>query len=89
MKGNGTVTANNGEQVAVRYEVHVYQDQIPIRTMSDPQTIMPGSKEYRGVIQPVRFFGENGLTLEMKDGRKLKFSFTNSRGSIALNEWIG
>jgi hypothetical protein len=37
----------------------------------------------------VRFFGENGLTLEMQDGRKLKLFFTDTEGSIALNSWIG
>ena len=26
MKGRGTITSNTGEQVAVRYELHVYQD---------------------------------------------------------------
>jgi hypothetical protein len=37
----------------------------------------------------VCFFGENGLTLEMQDRRKLKFFFTDTHGSIALNSWIG
>jgi len=30
MKGTGTVTANSGEQIAVRYELHVYQDEVPL-----------------------------------------------------------
>ena|ERR1035441_6669386 len=89
MKGNGTVTANSGEQFAVRYELHVYQDEIPVRTLSDPPTTMPGLKEYRGVIRPVRFFSESGLLLEMQDKRKLTFVFTDMRGTIALSEWIG
>jgi hypothetical protein len=46
-------------------------------------------KTVQGVIQPVCFFGENGLTLEMQDGRKPKFFFSDSQGSIALNSWIG
>jgi|NGEPerStandDraft_6_1074524.scaffolds.fasta_scaffold123790_2 hypothetical protein len=90
MKGTGTVTANSGEQIAVRYELHVYQDEVPVGTMENPHATMPGLKEYRGVIQPVRFFSESGLLLEMQDGRKLKFFFTDSMtGTIALNEWIG
>jgi hypothetical protein len=46
-------------------------------------------KQITGTVQPVRFFGENGLTLEMQDGRKLKLFFTDTEGSIALNSWIG
>lgn len=89
IKGHGTMTSNAGEQLEVRYELHVYQDEIPAGTLDNPGGTIPGLKEIRGTIQPVRFFGENGLTLEMEDGRKLKFFFTDMHGSIALNSWIG
>lgn len=90
MKGNGTVTATSGEHVAVRYELHQYQNELPVRTLSDPPATMAGLKECRGVIQPVCFLLERDLTLEMQDGRKLKFSFTDRRrGSITVLEWIG
>ena len=88
MNGRGTVTSNSGEQVAARYDLDVYQDEIHAGTLVNPGATIPGLKEITGVIQPVRFFGENGLLLEMEDGRKLKFFFTDSRGSIALNSWI-
>jgi len=89
MKGHGTMTSNAGEQVAARYDLHVYQDEIHAGTLDNPGATIPGMKEIRGTVQPVRFFGENGLTLEMQDGRKLKFFFTDTHGNIALNSWIG
>lgn len=89
MNGRGIMTSNAGEQVAVGYELHVYQDEIHAGTLDNPGAALPGLKEIRGTVQPVRFFGENGLTLEMEDGRKLKFFFTVTQGSIAPNSWIG
>lgn len=89
VNGRGTVTSNSGERVAVRYDLNVYQDEIHAGTLAKPGATIPGLNEITGVIQPVRFFGENGLLLEMEDGRKLKFFFTDSTGSIALNSWIG
>jgi hypothetical protein len=89
MKGKGTVTSNNGKKVAVQYELSVYQDEIPAGNLLDPHATIPGLKTVRGSVSPVCFFGENGLLLEMQDGRKLKFFFSDSQGSIALNHWIG
>lgn len=89
MKGRGTVTANNGDQFGAQYELRVYQDEIDAGSLNNPGATIPGMKTIQGVVQPVRFFGENGLTLEMQDGRKLKFLFTDTHGSIALNSWIG
>jgi hypothetical protein len=89
MKGSGTVTPSSGEAVAVRYELHVYQKEIPAGTLANPHATIPGMKEIQGRIQPVCFFGEDGLLLQMQDGRKLKFFFTDSSGAIALNQWIG
>ena len=89
MKGRGTMTSNSGEQVAVRYELHAYQDEVHAGTLANPGATIPRMREIRGTVQPVRFFGENGLTLEMQDGRKLRFFFTDTHGSIALNSWIG
>ena len=89
MKGRGTMTSNAGERVAVQYELKVYQNEIDAGSLNNPGATIPGMKRITGTVQPVRFFGENGLTLEMQDGRKLKFFFTDSHGSIALNSWIG
>ena len=89
MDGGGTVTSGSGEQKSVRYELHVYQHEISAATRENPHATIPGMKDIRGRVEPLCFFGENGLTLEMQDGRKLKFFFTDSRGNIALNSWIG
>ena len=89
MKGRGKVTGNEGKQVAVQYELDVYQDDIPAGNLLDPSATIPGLKRFEGWVLPVCFFAENGLLLEMQDGRKLKFAFTDSQGAIALNQWIG
>ena len=89
LKGIGTVTSSQGQPEPVNYELHIYQQEVPAATLDDPHATIPGLKEIRGRIDPVCFFGENGLTLEMQDGRKLQFFFTSSEGSIALNRWIG
>lgn len=90
MKGKGTVTSRDGtQQVSVQYELHLYQQEIPAGTLADPTATLPGLKEIRGHVKPVCFFGQNGLTLQMQDGRKLQFFFTDTEGSIALNRWIG
>ena len=89
MNGRGTVESNTGEQAAVHYELHVYQDEIPAGNLVEGRATIPGLKQIQGMVQPVCFFGENGLTLEMQDRRKLKFFFTDTHGSIALNSWIG
>jgi len=89
LKGVGTVTSGNGERVAVTYELHIYEERIPVGTMDDPHATMPGLKEIRGRIEPVCFFGENALVLELQDKRKLLFFFKDEQGSIALNRWIG
>ena len=65
MKGQGTTTSNSGEKVPVRYELHVYQEQIPAGSLQDPHATVPGVKEIRGTGLPVRFFGEKGLLPEM------------------------
>ena len=82
MRGNGTVTANSGQTTAVRYELRVYQEEIPCRTHDDPHATIPGLKTIQGVVEPVCFFGENDLLLTMQDGRKQKFFFTDEKGSV-------
>jgi hypothetical protein len=82
MRGPGTVTAKGGQTAAVRYELHVYQDEIPCGTLDRPLATIPGLKAIQGMIEPVCFFGENGLLLTMQDGRKQKFFFTDEKGSV-------
>jgi len=89
MNGSGTVTSVSGDQKPVQYDLHVYQEEISVRTLENPNATIPGMKDIRGRVDPVCFFGDSDLTLEMKDGRKMKFFFTDSRGTIALGSWIG
>jgi hypothetical protein len=80
MKGRGTMTSRSGERVAVRYELHVYQDEIDAG-LGNGATV-PGMTAIRGKIHPVRCFGENGVLLEMQDGCKLRFFFADTQGSV-------
>ena len=82
MRGNGTVTANSGQTTAVRYELRVYQEEIPCGTLDDPHATIPGLNTIQGLVEPVCFFGENDLLLTLQDGRKQKFFFTDSEGSV-------
>ena len=86
MTGKGTVTADSGEQVPVDYELHVLQEEICAGRGSPP---IPGRRDVSGVILPVRLPLGDPLLLEMQDGRKLRFLFTDMHGSIALSEWLG
>jgi hypothetical protein len=84
IEGSGTVTSSSGEHAAVQCVLHVYQKEIPVGNMQDANaTILSPLKSYEGRILPVCFFGDPELTLELRDGRKLKFSFTDMLGSIA------
>src|SRR3954469_12573872 len=91
LKGHGTVTSQSGEQVPVVHDLRVYRDEIRTGTQVNPHATIPGRmEEFRGTVQPVFFLGESELTLELQDGRKLKFLFTGeTSGSIAVNSWIG
>jgi hypothetical protein len=88
MEGRGIVTADDGQKVSVEYELNVYQEGIPAGSMADPHATIPRFKDIRGRIKPVCYFGQV-LRLEMEDGRKLRFSFKDTDGNIALSSWIG
>ncbi|MDO8682603.1 MAG: hypothetical protein Q7N50_03885 [Armatimonadota bacterium] len=88
MKGNGTVTTDDGQEVVVCYKLDVYQREMQSSALKDSYTSpVLGLKHCEGTIEPVCFFGQT-LTLEMEDGRKLRFFFKDTSGTIALIEWI-
>jgi hypothetical protein len=89
MGGRGTVTSSRGEQKPVQYDLHAYQEEISAGTLENPNATISGAQDIRGRVDPVCFFGDRDLTLEMKDGRKMTFLFTDKRGTIALGAWIG
>lgn len=88
IKGRGTMTSSSGEKVPVTYDLSVDQEEIGAGSLNFPTATIPGMKSISGTVLPVRFFGENGLLLEMTDGRTLTFFFTDTHGSIATNGWI-
>jgi hypothetical protein len=85
MSGHGVVTEETGKTYAATYDLSRTQDELydgsgdpPIRT----------SKNIIGRVLPVVSF-DGFKTLQMDDGRRFKFFYSNSDGSIALNQWIG
>jgi hypothetical protein len=89
LNGAGTVMSPSGALTPVRYDLQVLQEEISAGTLEHPHATIPGLKSIRGQIQPVCFFGETELTLEMNDARKMKFFFRDGHGSIVLRQWIG
>jgi hypothetical protein len=87
MKGSGTVTGRHGQPVPVKYDLSVYQHDIPATTLKVPHALIPGLKEVRGRVEPVGFLGLTQV-LEMADQRKLEFFFKDSDGNIAPRRWI-
>jgi hypothetical protein len=67
-----------------RSQLEAYETEIPV---GSHQTI-PGTKHMTGRIKPVCFFGQNGVVLQMQDGRKMKFFFTDMTGTIGFSGWV-
>jgi hypothetical protein len=87
VKGQGTVTSNGGTVQSVKYELSVWQREIAAGT---PHATIPGLQEITGRVLPVCFFTERDLILQIQDGRKLTFSFTDRTGTIASSSgWAG
>jgi len=85
IRGDGFIVQPNGEERATRYELQIYESQISARHQGDPTASFPGLKSIRGHVSAVHWFGVDGLVLRMEDGRKLRFHFKNSGGSIWAN----
>jgi hypothetical protein len=81
-KGSGTVTSSSGEHAAVDYVLHIYQDEIAVSTLQAGSATIPGMKSIEGRLSPFCFGLGQSLTLEFKDGRKLKFFFKDGSGFI-------
>jgi hypothetical protein len=83
IEDSGTVTSGSGEHATVHYVLHVYQKEIAAGHAQDGNATIAGLTSYEGRVSPVCFALGQDLTLELQDGRKLKFFFKDTRGSIA------
>jgi hypothetical protein len=87
MKGTGSVTSKNGE-TPVQYELEVWEEQISTPLMDNPSASVPGMQRIQGWVRPVCCTLGEVASLEMQDGRKVKFRYTNLSGAIAVSgEW--
>ena len=86
MRGRGVVTEDNtGKMYPATYDLCRTQNVVDLGPDEPP---LPTTRNVVGCILPVNSF-EGYKTLQMEDGRKFKFFYSNSDGSIALNQWIG
>ena len=77
--GNGTVTTpSDGNLVNVGYRLTIYQNEIS----NGLGGTIPGLQAIRGVIKPHCGVHREKLTLQMKDGRKIAFVFTDPGGNV-------
>lgn len=88
LRGEGIVTEESGKTYSATYDLRRTQDELSCRTKSSGDPPMLTTKNILGRVLPVNSF-EGYKTLQMADGRRLKFFYTHSDGSIALNQWIG
>jgi hypothetical protein len=91
MHGTGMVTAPDGNEMRVTYDVRITRDE------PDGEAGQPGTpfKHLAGriwsdtdpyfVLRHVR----KTMTLKMEDGRKFRFFHRDADGHIGLSEWIG
>ncbi|HLH41131.1 MAG TPA: hypothetical protein VKX39_18420 [Bryobacteraceae bacterium] len=87
LRGRGHVGTDGGK-TSVEYELRIYQKEIRAGTMENPGATIPGMKSIEGWVRP--FVGSMGtvLTLEMSDGRTVKFFFRDTLGSVVVSGGI-
>jgi hypothetical protein len=78
--GKGTVTLEDDpseewSKMPVDYELEIWQEQISTPLMGNPSASVPGMKQIRGWIHPQCCAVGDIATLELNDGRKLKFFY--------------
>jgi hypothetical protein len=90
VRGNGLVTTDQGRQIPVQYELYLCRTVANAKSgrMSSPRSVhglvwAPHDPSFVFV-----YFGQS-MTLEMEDGRYLRFFHQDIDGNIVLNEWIG
>lgn len=88
--GNGLVTTDQGRQIPVQYELSLGS---PVPNAESRSTNCPC--RVRGLVWAQQdpsfvfvYFGQS-MTLEMEDGRCLRFFHQDIDSNIVLNEWIG
>jgi hypothetical protein len=88
IKGQGTMTSNAGEQVAVRYELHVYQDEIHAGTQDNPGGTIPGMKNIRGKGATCALFRREWSDPGNARWPQVEVFFTDLHGAMTVNSWI-
>lgn len=78
MRGRGVLTDEIGEKQKVTYDLQQVQDEIAVGRGESP---LLGLKSVVGIVLPVIAMGGCNA-LEMSDGRKFKFFYRHSDGSI-------
>ena len=84
--GSGIVMTDQGKRIRVEYDLYVTEAE---------QRSSIALKRVEGLVYSRHepsfasvYFGQS-MTLELEDGRRLRFHHRDIDGNIALNEWIG
>ena len=92
LHGNGIVTAPDGIEMRAKYDLQITQDEAEAG-QGAPR--VAGSKHVCGLVWSTcgPDFRSNHsrkiLTLQMEDGRKLRFFHRHIDGSIGFEKWLG
>jgi hypothetical protein len=84
LNGKGSVTPADGKAVAVRYELDIWQKDIP----DGRGGTIPGMKSITGSIRPFCGALREKLTLRMEDGKTVDFFFADTNGSMTATGGI-
>lgn len=74
IRGNGFIVSETQGRNPVQYELEIWQKEV----RNDPFPPIPGMEQIRGSVYPAHAFVGEEITLELQDGRKLRFFYTNS-----------
>ncbi|MGP8246153.1 MAG: hypothetical protein ACLQVN_16740 [Bryobacteraceae bacterium] len=92
LRGTGTVTTADGDEMRARYDVQITQDET--KEGSDVPPVV-ASKHVSGLVWStvdpyfVLTHFRKTMMLQMEDGRKFRFFHRNASGSIGLSQWLG
>jgi hypothetical protein len=82
LRGVGKIFAGDVLLRTVPYELSLWSDPEGGATELPPSTSIDGHIDIAGIAEATVLAGPDSLTLELEDGRRMKFKLTNTGGAI-------
>jgi hypothetical protein len=95
LQGTGIVTAPDGNEIQAKYDLQITQAEPVEPEAGEGVPQVAGFKHVSGLVWStsdpyfVLAHSRKIMTLQMEDGRKLRFFHRDIDGSIGLNKWLG